>query len=94
VDRETFWRSLKPLVGATLENVDSLGTAAALTGPIARGDLGTIQKHLDALQRECPDNSALYRELGLSTAPLALQNGSISVERYDAIVALLRDRGA
>jgi predicted short-subunit dehydrogenase-like oxidoreductase (DUF2520 family) len=93
VDRQTFWRALKPLIEATLENVDTLGTTAALTGPIARGNIGTVQKHLGALQQECPDNSALYRELGLAAASIAFERKSISEDRYNAIVALLKGRG-
>jgi predicted short-subunit dehydrogenase-like oxidoreductase (DUF2520 family) len=37
------------LVRATVENVAGLGPAAALTGPVARGDWGTVARHLDAL---------------------------------------------
>lgn len=38
-----------PLVRATVENVTALGPAAALTGPVARGDVETVRGHLDAL---------------------------------------------
>jgi predicted short-subunit dehydrogenase-like oxidoreductase (DUF2520 family) len=38
-----------PLVRATLDNVDELGAAAALTGPIARGDAATVAAHIEAL---------------------------------------------
>jgi len=38
-----------PLVRATIDNVDELGTAAALTGPVARGDAATVAAHIDAL---------------------------------------------
>jgi len=49
-----------PLVRATVDNVDALGPAAALTGPVARGDLETVAAHLDAL----PDTErAAYRAL-------------------------------
>jgi predicted short-subunit dehydrogenase-like oxidoreductase (DUF2520 family) len=49
-----------PLVRATVENVATLGPAAALTGPVARGDVETVQRHLDALT---PDERDLYLEL-------------------------------
>ena len=39
------------LVRATVDNVDDLGPAAALTGPAARGDTGTIRRHLEAIDR-------------------------------------------
>jgi predicted short-subunit dehydrogenase-like oxidoreductase (DUF2520 family) len=38
-----------PLVRATVENVDTMGPAAALTGPVARGDIATVRHHLDVL---------------------------------------------
>ncbi|HEX7443601.1 MAG TPA: Rossmann-like and DUF2520 domain-containing protein [Acidimicrobiales bacterium] len=37
------------LVRATIDNVASLGPAAALTGPVARGDDVTLERHLEAL---------------------------------------------
>jgi predicted short-subunit dehydrogenase-like oxidoreductase (DUF2520 family) len=41
--------ALLPLVRATLDNVDTLGPEAALTGPVARGDADTVSRHLDTL---------------------------------------------
>jgi predicted short-subunit dehydrogenase-like oxidoreductase (DUF2520 family) len=38
-----------PLIRGTVENVDELGPAAALTGPVARGDDETLARHVDAL---------------------------------------------
>jgi predicted short-subunit dehydrogenase-like oxidoreductase (DUF2520 family) len=40
------------LVRATVENVAALGPKGALTGPAARGDTVTIQRHLDALPED------------------------------------------
>jgi predicted short-subunit dehydrogenase-like oxidoreductase (DUF2520 family) len=52
--------ALFPLVRATLENVETLGPEVALTGPVARGDVDTVRRHLDAL----PDNEQpAYRAL-------------------------------
>jgi predicted short-subunit dehydrogenase-like oxidoreductase (DUF2520 family) len=49
-----------PLVRTTLENVARRGAAGALTGPVARGDLETVARHLDAV----PENEReLYRAL-------------------------------
>ena len=49
-----------PLVRGTVENVADLGPAAALTGPVARGDLETVARHLD----ELPDDERdAYRAL-------------------------------
>jgi len=52
--------ALLPLMRATLENVDALGVAAALTGPVARGDVDTVSRHLDAID---PSERAAYARL-------------------------------
>jgi predicted short-subunit dehydrogenase-like oxidoreductase (DUF2520 family) len=57
------FEALLPLVRGTVENVDELGPAAALTGPVARGDDATIARHVDALPYDERDGyEALVRE--------------------------------
>jgi predicted short-subunit dehydrogenase-like oxidoreductase (DUF2520 family) len=54
-----------PLVRGTLANVAELGPAGALTGPVARGDRETIDRHVDALPSDERDTyRALVREAG------------------------------
>jgi predicted short-subunit dehydrogenase-like oxidoreductase (DUF2520 family) len=53
---------LAPLVGASTRNVLARG-ADALTGPVVRGDLGTIARHLEGLARDLPDLVDAYRAL-------------------------------
>ena len=55
--------ALLPLMRRTLEN------GFELTGPIARGDLATVEGHLDALRRELPDLEPMYRALAEVTTP-------------------------
>ena len=43
-----------PLIEGTLGNARALGIAAALTGPMTRGDVGTLRAHLDALAAHAP----------------------------------------
>jgi predicted short-subunit dehydrogenase-like oxidoreductase (DUF2520 family) len=60
--------ALLPLVRATLDNVEELGPELALTGPVARGDVDTVRRHLDAL----PDGErAAYRALAEQARRLA-----------------------
>jgi predicted short-subunit dehydrogenase-like oxidoreductase (DUF2520 family) len=56
------------LVRSTVENVAALGPVAALTGPAARGDTATIERHLAALH---PDERALYEMLAARCARMA-----------------------
>jgi predicted short-subunit dehydrogenase-like oxidoreductase (DUF2520 family) len=60
--------ALLPLVRATVDNVDALGPAGALTGPVARGDADTVARHLDALTDR---DAALYRALAREALELS-----------------------
>lgn len=61
---------LAPLVLRTAANWSERG-GGALTGPIARGDRATIERHLDALRESAPELVDLYRALAERTAGLA-----------------------
>jgi predicted short-subunit dehydrogenase-like oxidoreductase (DUF2520 family) len=91
IERQTAWKALEPLIRATLENVSKLGTEAALTGPIARGDASTVTSHLAALDRSAPELSGLYRALGSWTVGLALRKGSIEERAARILLAALAD---
>jgi hypothetical protein len=64
-------RLLGPLVGAALDNSLRAGDAA-LTGPVARGDVGTVAEHLRQLERLSPDIRPTYVALARATAERAL----------------------
>ncbi len=57
---------LLPLVQATVDNWAALG-AAALTGPIARGDHETVARHRETLAERAPDLLDLYDTLAEAT---------------------------
>jgi predicted short-subunit dehydrogenase-like oxidoreductase (DUF2520 family) len=69
---ETAVRMYLPLVTGAAANLVELGAAQALTGPIRRGDAGTIRAHLAALPA---DLRPLYRLLGLAALVLAREAG-------------------
>jgi predicted short-subunit dehydrogenase-like oxidoreductase (DUF2520 family) len=55
--------ALLDLVRGTVDNVESMGTWEALTGPVARGDQATIDRHLAALDpSERPGYEAMVAE--------------------------------
>ena len=70
--------ALLPLMRGAVNNIEALGLPAALTGPIARGDGATVQRHVDALQERLPELLTPYRELGLQTIPVAREQGGLS----------------
>ena len=76
--REEGLRALLPLVRGTLTNLERIGLPTALTGPIARGDIGTLKKHLAALG-DCDENlRLLYRTVGTRTVDLAVRKGTLT----------------
>jgi len=88
VAREQGSAMLAPLMRRSLENVLTLGETAALTGPVARGDAATVQRHREALNRSSPAGEALYRMLSLKALELALEQGLDSA-RADLVQEVL-----
>lgn len=73
INRDTMWKSLKPLIDATVENIDKQGTKASLTGPVARGDVATLRSHLEAMQASAKVDEVqekVYRELAVQASEL------------------------
>jgi len=69
---------LEPLIQGTLKNIDKHGVTNALTGPISRGDLRTIQNHVISITKDLPDFKNLYNTLGQYTIPIARSQHLIS----------------
>jgi predicted short-subunit dehydrogenase-like oxidoreductase (DUF2520 family) len=69
-------RALAPLLSAALDNVLRQGDAA-LTGPVARGDAGTVTRHVNAIEQVAPETVAAYVALARRTATRALASGRL-----------------
>lgn len=82
-------RALVPLLRGTVNNIENVGLPDCLTGPIARGDTGTISKHLVALGERAPALVPIYRDLGLQTIPISLNKGRISRQKAKELSQLL-----
>jgi predicted short-subunit dehydrogenase-like oxidoreductase (DUF2520 family) len=82
--------ALMPLLRGTLNNLAGIGLPGALTGPIARGDTGTVRKHLAALGKSAPRLLSTYRELGMQTVPIAAAKGKCSPAAADELISLFR----
>ena len=82
-------QALLPLLRGTVNNIDKIGLPNCLTGPIARGDVGTLRNHLNALRERAPGMVEAYRQLGLQAIPIALEKGRISPETAGQMKALL-----
>jgi predicted short-subunit dehydrogenase-like oxidoreductase (DUF2520 family) len=68
--RQDVQRALNVLVGQTLENIRSEGLPGALTGPLVRGDIGTLNRHLSVLDETNPQIAGLYVQLARATFPM------------------------
>jgi predicted short-subunit dehydrogenase-like oxidoreductase (DUF2520 family) len=77
ISPEKSTKALLPLLRGTLNNIETLGIPQCLTGPIARGDISTINKHIKTLEKKAPALVAPYMELGRQTIPIALAKGKI-----------------
>jgi predicted short-subunit dehydrogenase-like oxidoreductase (DUF2520 family) len=86
-------RTVGPLLRATLDNALAAGESA-LTGPVSRGDAGTVAAHRDALDEYAhghggDDVLLAYLDLARVTARRALDRGLLDRPRYDAVLAAL-----
>lgn len=77
IPRDTALRMLAPLARNALENVLRDGPEAALSGPIARGDMDTVAKQYRALREWDGEAASLYRQLARRTERLARRRGNI-----------------
>jgi predicted short-subunit dehydrogenase-like oxidoreductase (DUF2520 family) len=89
--REEALNAFWPLVKGTLNNIASRGTVDSLTGPIARGDLGTLAKHIAAFKQKMPAMIEVYCVMGAVTVEIALAKGTISARRSEEINRLLKE---
>lgn len=83
--------ALLGLARTALDNIEAQGTAAALTGPIARGDAETVAAHLASLEKLDPELGQLYRLLGQRTLRLASARGLDSAQ-MDHLKSVLEDQ--
>ena len=78
VSETEAFKILNPLVKGTLANIESTGIPDALTGPIARGDVEIVTKHVQALQCLSGDMAKYYSLSGIETIKIARAKGSLS----------------
>jgi predicted short-subunit dehydrogenase-like oxidoreductase (DUF2520 family) len=71
---------LLPLTRASIENAAELGPARALTGPAVRGDAGTVERNLRALEAAAPDLIAAYAALSRVALDLGDRAGRLGAE--------------
>ncbi len=81
-------RMLGPLLGAALDNALRSGDAA-LTGPVARGDAGTVAAHVTELRKHAPQTVSGYLAMARATADRALAHGLLKPELAEDLLGVL-----
>ncbi len=84
-------RALLPLLRGTADSIERSGPALGMAGPVSRGDVGTVEKHLRALGALDAGLLDLYCRLGLRTVALGIERGSLTPEKAAALQALLQE---
>jgi predicted short-subunit dehydrogenase-like oxidoreductase (DUF2520 family) len=79
--QEDAYEAFLPLMVGALQNVETYGVADSLTGPISRGDVTTIHRHLEVLKTLRPEIREVYRTLGNEAVQIALRAGKITKEK-------------
>jgi predicted short-subunit dehydrogenase-like oxidoreductase (DUF2520 family) len=78
--------ALLPLLKGTVANLAAVGLPGALTGPIARGDTLTVERHMEALKAAPGDLVRLYRELARKNVELALRKGTVDKRQAERLL--------
>ena len=94
IDNNEAHKLLIPLAQASLENVQQLGTQQGLTGPIVRGDIGTITKHIEALSEDDQKILTAYQLLGEHTVALAQSANRLDNDNANKIKKLFNPTAA
>jgi predicted short-subunit dehydrogenase-like oxidoreductase (DUF2520 family) len=74
-------RALLPLAKGTLSSIESAGIANGMPGPVSRGDVGSIGKHVAALSTMPPDVMEFYRVVCDRTIEIGVRRGAVDEEK-------------
>lgn len=88
-DRAQGVEALVPMMRQVADNLEKLGVPGGVAGPYARGDVGTVGKHLETLRIRAPDVLPLYCEMAMAAIPLALEKGTVDDQRADEMRSLV-----
>jgi predicted short-subunit dehydrogenase-like oxidoreductase (DUF2520 family) len=77
IPKDQAREALLPLLRGAVRNIETVGVPDCLTGPISRGDVETVRKHLDELGARAPALLPAYRELASLTVPVAQEKGNL-----------------
>jgi predicted short-subunit dehydrogenase-like oxidoreductase (DUF2520 family) len=88
--RRQATRALVALARQTLDNLERIGPRASWTGPLARADFPTVQRHVDALSEFPPEYAEAYKALSRLTATVLSDDPRPLLQKLDGILAPLQ----
>jgi predicted short-subunit dehydrogenase-like oxidoreductase (DUF2520 family) len=90
VDREDAFRALLPLTRGTVAALEANGPVRGLAGPIARADVGTVQRHIEALRAHAPALLPAYLDLARRSVAIAEAKAAAEAPKLAALRELLQ----
>ncbi len=82
IQESLHWEPYRPLIESTLRNLTRFSPENALTGPIKRGDVATVRRHLEYLRRRIPSLVPVYRRLAQHTLRLTSLSESVARQMH------------
>lgn len=86
IEGEKAIEALYPLIISNVKNIGESGILSSLTGPVSRGDVGTIKKHLEVIPEE---QEEIYKALSRRLLDLSVKGNKS--KNYDEIRRLLNE---
>ena len=83
-------KTITPIIRGTVDSIINLGFPDCFSGPITRGDLSVIGKHVETLEKNQPDLAAIFKALDRHIIPMALAKGTIDEATAEKERALLQ----
>jgi predicted short-subunit dehydrogenase-like oxidoreductase (DUF2520 family) len=65
---------------SVVQNLAQVGLPGALTGPVERGDVSSVERHLGALKQRAPEMVDLYKLMGREVLRIALSKGPLDAD--------------
>lgn len=89
VDADVALAALLPLLRSTVRAIESRGLAPGMAGVAARGDVGTLRRHLESLAKVGPQALGFYVDLTRRSVRLALEGGRVDEAQARAMLEAL-----
>lgn len=88
VPQEQALPALIPLLMSVVQNLQQVGLPGALTGPVERGDVSSVEQHLRILEQRAPEMLELYRLVGRDVLRLAREKSNLAPDTVSRLEGL------